>query len=306
LKLSTQDIISFKKLSNEDIKKIFSEAEKFENIAKGKENSDMLKGKILGTLFFEPSTRTKLSFKSAIKRLGGSNIGFSRPEVSSIAKGETLTDTIKTVENYCDTIVLRHPQMGSAKLASEAATVPIINAGDGAGHHPTQTLLDLFSIRKNLNTLENLNIGLVGDLKYGRTVHSLAYAASRFQNKLFLISPESLRMPKEIISDLKEKNTDIRETSNIEEVLPELDVLYVTRIQKERFSDPSEYNKVKDSYVINKKILEEADDKLRIFHPLPRVDEIDPEVDQTKYAKYFDQVFSGVVVRMGLLSLLMG
>lgn len=306
MKLNTKDIISFKKLSNEDVEKIFSEAEKFENIAKGKENSDILKGKILGTLFFEPSTRTKLSFKSAIKRLGGSTIGFSRAEESSVAKGETLTDTIKTVENYCDAIVIRHPQMGSAKLASEAATVPIINAGDGAGHHPTQTLLDLFSIRKNLNTLENLNIGLVGDLKYGRTVHSLAYAASRFQNKLSLISPPSLKMPREIISDLKKKDTEIKETSNIEEVLPELDVLYVTRIQKERFSDPSEYNKVKDSYVINKKILEKADDKLRIFHPLPRVDEIDPEVDQTKYAKYFDQVFSGVVVRMGLLSLLMG
>ncbi len=305
MELNTQNIVTFKELTNEDVETIFSEAERFENIAKGKENSDLLKGKILGTLFFEPSTRTKLSFKSAIKRLGGSTIGFSRPEVSSVSKGESLADTIKTVENYCDAIVLRHPQMGAAKLASEVSEVPIINAGDGAGHHPTQTLLDLFSIRKHLDTLKNLEIGLVGDLKYGRTVHSLAYAASRFENKLYLISPPSLKMPKEIVDDLEEKGKEVIEATSIEEVLPELDVLYVTRIQKERFSDPSEYNKVKDSYEVNTELLEKAKDDMRIFHPLPRVDEIDPAVDSTKHAKYFDQVFSGVVVRMALLSLLM-
>ncbi len=305
MKLSTQNIVSFEELENEDVRKIFSEAEDFESIAKGEESSDLLVGKILGMLFFEPSTRTKLSFKSAIQRLGGSTIGFSRPEVSSVAKGETLADTIRTVENYCDAIVIRHPQMGSAKLASEVAEVPIINAGDGAGHHPTQTLLDLYSIRKSFGTIEDLDIGLVGDLKYGRTVHSLAYAASRFDNKLSLISPEGLEMPREIVNDLKQKGRDIVETSSLEEVLPELDVLYVTRIQKERFSDPTEYNKVKDSYEVNLELLEKAKDELRLFHPLPRVDEIDPEVDSSKHAKYFDQVFSGVVVRMALLSLLM-
>ncbi len=305
MKLSTQNIVSFEELTKEDVRKIFSEAEDFEPIAKGEEISDLLAGKILGMLFFEPSTRTRLSFKSAIQRLEGSTLGFSRPEVSSVAKGETLADTIRTVENYCDAIVLRHPQMGSAKLAAEVAEVPIINAGDGAGHHPTQTLLDLYSIKKNFDTIKNLDIGLVGDLKYGRTVHSLAYAASRFDNKLYLISPSSLKMPREITNDLKEKGREIEETSSIKEVLSELDVLYVTRIQKERFSDLSEYNKVKDSYEVDLELLEKAKNELRLFHPLPRIDEIDPEVDSSKHAKYFDQVFSGVVVRMALLSLLM-
>lgn len=305
MKLSTQNIVSFEELSNKDVDKIFSEAEKFESIGKGEESSDLLEGKILGMLFFEPSTRTRLSFKSAIQRLGGSSIGFSRPDVSSVAKGETLADTIRTVENYCDAIVLRHPQMGSAKLASEVAEVPILNAGDGAGHHPTQTLLDLYSIRKSFGTIKNLEIGLIGDLKYGRTVHSLVYAASRFDNKLYLVSPSGLEMPREIVNDLNEKGRDIEETSNLEKVLPKLDVLYVTRIQKERFSDPSEYNKVKDSYEIDLELLENAKENLRVFHPLPRIDEISPEVDSSPHAKYFDQVFSGVVVRMALLSLLM-
>ncbi|KXB05184.1 aspartate carbamoyltransferase [candidate division MSBL1 archaeon SCGC-AAA382A13] len=305
MKLTTQDIISFKGLTNEDVEKIFSEADKFEKIAKGEKPSELLKGKILGTLFFEPSTRTKLSFKSAIQRLGGSTIGFSRPEVSSVAKGETLADTIRTVEKYCDAIVLRHPQMGSAKLAAEVSKIPILNAGDGAGHHPTQTLLDLYSIRKNFGSIRDLQIGLLGDLKYGRTVHSLAYAASRFENKLYVISPEGLEMPNEIVNDLKNKGREIIESYDLKEVLPKLDVLYVTRIQKERFSDASEYNKVKDSYKINLELLESAKSNMRVLHPLPRIDEIEPEVDSSKYAKYFDQVFNGVVVRMALLSLLM-
>lgn len=305
MKLSSQNIVSFKELTNDDVQKIFRKAEKFEEIGRGKETSDLLNGKILGMLFFEPSTRTRLSFKSAIQRLGGSSIGFSRPEVSSVAKGETLADTIRTVENYCDAIVLRHPQMGSAKLAAEVSEVPVLNAGDGAGHHPTQTLLDLYSIKKNFGSIKGLNIGLVGDLKYGRTVHSLAYAASRFDNKLYLISPSGLEMPREIINDLQDKGKEVEESSSVEEVLPQLDVLYVTRIQKERFSDPSEYNKVKDSYVIDLDLLESAKSELKVLHPLPRVDEISSEVDSSPHAKYFDQVFSGVVVRMALLALLM-
>lgn len=305
MKLSSQNVVSFKELTNDDVQKIFRKAEKFEEIGRGKETSDLLNGKILGMLFFEPSTRTRLSFKSAIQRLGGSSIGFSRPEVSSVAKGETLADTIKTVENYCDAIVLRHPQMGSAKLAAEVSEVPILNAGDGAGHHPTQTLLDLYSIKKNFGSIKGLNIGLVGDLKYGRTVHSLAYAASRFDNKLYLISPSGLEMPREIINDLQDKGKEVEESSSVEEVLPHLDVLYVTRIQKERFSDPSEYNKVKDSYVIDLDLLESAKSELKVLHPLPRVDEISSEVDSSPHAKYFDQVFSGVVVRMALLALLL-
>ncbi len=305
MELSCQDIVSFSGLTNEDVEKIFSEADEFESVGRGEESSDLLKGKILGMLFFEPSTRTRLSFKSAIQRLGGSSIGFSRPDVSSVAKGETLADTIRTVENYCDAIVLRHPQMGSAKLASEVSQVPILNAGDGAGHHPTQTLLDLYTIRKNFGTIENLNIGLIGDLKYGRTVHSLAYAASRFDNRLFLVSPSGLEMPREIVNDLLDKGREIEESSDLEAVLPELDVLYVTRIQKERFSDPSEYNKVKDSYKIDRDLLELSKPDLKVLHPLPRVDEISPEVDSSPKAKYFEQVFSGVLVRMALLSLLM-
>jgi len=305
LKLSNKDIVSFKELTKEDVRNIFSEAEKFEPIGRGEEKSDLLNGKILGMLFFEPSTRTRLSFKSAVQRLGGSSIGFSRPDVSSVAKGETLADTIRTVENYCDAIVLRHPQMGSAKLAAEVSKVPIINAGDGAGHHPTQTLLDLYTIKKNFGEIKGLDIGLVGDLKYGRTVHSLAYAASRFENKLYLISPPGLEMPEEIVNDLQTKGRKVQESSNVEKVLPELDVLYVTRIQKERFSDPSEYNKVKDSYKIDLDLLKSAKQNLTLLHPLPRVDEIAPEVDSSKHARYFDQVFSGVVVRMALLSILM-
>ncbi|MFP4005265.1 MAG: aspartate carbamoyltransferase [Candidatus Hadarchaeia archaeon] len=303
--LSSKNIISFKELSNDDVEKIFSHAEEFESIANGEETSDILNGKILGTLFFEPSTRTKLSFKSAMQRLGGGVIGFSRPEVSSVAKGESLSDTVKVVEKYCDAIVIRHPQMGSAKLAAEAAEVPIINAGDGSGHHPTQTLLDLYSIKKNFGKIENLNIGLLGDLKYGRTVHSLVYAASRFNNNLFLISPSGLELPREIREDLDKKGRKVEETTNLEGILPELDVLYVTRIQKERFSDLSEYQKVKDSYTVDLKLLESAKDILKVLHPLPRIDEISPEVDSSKYAKYFDQAFNGVLVRMALLNLLM-
>lgn len=303
MELESENVITFNELTDDDIERIFSRAEELEPVARGEKDSNCLEGKILGSLFFEPSTRTKLSFKSAVQRLGGSVIGFSRPEVSSAAKGESLADTIRTIENYCDLIVLRHPQMGSAKLAAEAAEVPVINAGDGAGHHPTQTLLDLYTIRKNFGRIVDLKIGLLGDLKYGRTVHSLAYAASRFDNELYFISPSGLEMPGEIIDDLLEAGR-ITESSDLEGVLSELDVLYVTRIQKERFSDPSEYNKVKDSYKVDLELLESASPDLRVLHPLPRVGEISPEVDSSPYAKYFDQVFHGIVIRMALLSLL--
>lgn len=305
MELESKDIISFKELPDDDIEKIFNRAKELEPIARGEKNSDQLEGKILGSLFFEPSTRTKLSFKSAVQRLGGSVVGFSRAEESSVAKGESLGDTVRTVENYCDAIVLRHPQMGSAKFAAEVSEVPIINAGDGAGHHPTQTLLDMYTIEKEFKKISGLNIGLLGDLKYGRTVHSLAYAASRFKNKLYLVSPPGLEMPREIVDDLSDRGREIVESSNLKEVLPELDVLYVTRIQKERFSDPSKYKEVKDSYKVNLKLLEPAKSSLRILHPLPRVDEISPEVDSSPYAKYFQQAFHGVAIRMSILSLLM-
>jgi len=306
LGLANRDIISLGDLSNEEIFQIFEVADRFEPLARGKGRSDLLRGKIMAALFFEPSTRTRLSFESAMKRLGGGVIGFAYPEISSVAKGETLTDTVRTVEKYCDVIVLRHPKMGAARLAAEVAEVPVINAGDGAGHHPTQTLLDLYTIKKTVGRLENLNVGLVGDLKYGRTVHSLVYALSRFENKLFLVAPPALKMPREIVDDISASGREIVETSDLEEVLPELDILYVTRIQKERFPDLAEYAKVKGTYKIGLKSLENAKKELRILHPLPRVDEISPEVDTTPHAKYFDQVFYGMVVRMALLSLLLG
>ncbi len=304
MELESENIIAFSELPDDDVEKIFEKADELEPIAKGEEYSEKLKGKILGSLFFEPSTRTKLSFKSAIKRLGGSEIGFSRASESSVAKGESLADTIRTVENYCDIIVLRHPQMGSAKFAAEVAEIPLINAGDGAGQHPTQTLLDLYTIRKELGKINDLKIGLLGDLKYGRTVHSLAYAASRFNNDLYLISPSELKMPEEIVNDLARRGNPPTESTDLEEVLPELDVLYVTRIQEERFSDPSKYKAMKDSYKINQKLIESGKSNLRVLHPLPRVDEIAPEVDSLPQAKYFEQAFHGVTIRMALLSLL--
>jgi len=306
LRLKGRDIISLEDLSNEEISFIFNTADKFEPIARGKKKSSALAGKVMAALFFEPSTRTRLSFESAMQRLGGNVIGFAEPTTSSIAKGETLADTIKTVEKYSDVIVIRHPKMGAARLAAEVAEIPVINAGDGAGHHPTQTMLDLYTIRKTMGKFKNLNVGLIGDLKYGRTVHSLAYAASRFNNKLFLISPLGLEMPREIVSDLSAQGKEVSETSDLPEVLPQLDVLYVTRIQKERFSDPVEYAKVKNTYKIELKTLKTAKPTLCILHPLPRVDEISSELDSSPYAKYFDQVFYGVVIRAAILSLLLG
>jgi len=306
LRLKGRDIISLEDLSNEEISFIFNTADKFGPIARGKKKSSALAGKVMATLFFEPSTRTRLSFESAMQRLSGSVIGFAEPTTSSIAKGETLADTIKTVEKYSDVIVIRHPKMGAARLAAEVAEIPVINAGDGAGHHPTQTMLDLYTIRKTMGKFKNLNIGLIGDLKYGRTVHSLAYAASRFNNKLFLISPPGLEMPREIVGDLSAQGKEVFETSDLLEVISKLDVLYVTRIQKERFSDPAEYAKVKNTYKIGLKTLETAKPTLCVLHPLPRVDEISSELDSSPYAKYFDQVFYGVVIRAAILSLLLG
>lgn len=306
MSISGRDIITLENLSDEEILQIFETADKFEPVARGKEKSDVLEGKIIGALFFEPSTRTRLSFESAAKRLGGGTIGFAEAGVSSTAKGESLADTVRTVEKYCDAIVLRHPKMGSARFAAEMVEVPVINAGDGAGHHPTQTLLDLYTMRKATGDLEHFDLGLVGDLKYGRTVHSLAYAITRFIPKLFLISPPSLKMPSEIVGDLSDRGIEVVETSNLEAVLPELDILYVTRIQKERFPDPAEYEEIKGTYQVDPELLQEAKQKLRVLHPLPRVDEISPEVDSTPYSMYFDQVFNGVIVRMALLSMLIG
>ncbi len=296
-------IISMKDFSRDEIDIILKRAKEFEPVARGK-RSDLLSGKIIATLFYEPSTRTRMSFETAMKRLGGEVIDLGPIESSSIAKGENLADTIRVIGNYADAIVLRHPREGAARMASEFSNVPIINAGDGAGHHPTQTMLDLYTIMRE-SSLSGLRIALVGDLKYGRTVHSLAYALSLYQADVTLVSPASLKMPEVIKKDLKRQGAIVRETTRIEDVVEEVDVLYVTRIQKERFPDPGEYQKLAGVYRISEELLKKARENLIIMHPLPRVDEIDPAVDSTRYARYFEQSFYGVPVRMALLAMAM-
>ena len=298
-----RDIISIKDFSRKEIDYIFKVAQTMETVAA--KSSDMLKGKILATLFFEASTRTRLSFESAMQKLGGSTIGFAEAEIASVKKGENLADTVRVVESYADVIALRHPLEGAARLAAEFSKVPILNGGSGAEEHPTQALLDLYTMKKEKNKIDGLKIALVGDLRYGRTVHSLAYALSMYNIELFLISPESLRMRREVLQTIKEKIA-VTERTSLDKIVPLVDVLYVTRIQKERFPDPAEYAKVKGSYKIDLEALKEAKKDLIILHPLPRIDEIAPEVDNTPYAKYFPQVWNGIIVRMALLALILG
>ncbi|RLI41518.1 aspartate carbamoyltransferase [Candidatus Bathyarchaeota archaeon] len=303
MKFEGRDIISIKDFSREEIDYILNIAKAMEPLAK--KGSNMLKGKILATLFFEPSTRTRLSFEAAMHKLGGSTIGFAEAEIASVKKGENLADTVRVVENYADVIALRHPLEGAARLAAEFAKVPIINGGSGAEEHPTQALLDLYTIMKEKGGIDGLKIALVGDLRYGRTVHSLAYALSLYNIELYLVSPESLKMRREVLETIKER-ISVTARSNLEKVVSLVDVLYVTRIQKERFPEPAEYAKVKGSYRIDLETLKKAKEDLIILHPLPRVDEIAAEVDRTPYAKYFQQVWNGIVVRMALLALILG
>jgi aspartate carbamoyltransferase catalytic subunit len=303
LQFRGRDIISIEDFSREEINYILNNSKAMEPVASN--GSDMLKGKILATLFFEPSTRTRLSFEVAMLKLGGSVIGFAEAEIASVKKGENLADTVRTVENYADVIALRHPLDGAAKLAAELSKVPIINGGSGAEEHPTQALLDLYTIQREKGKIDGLKIALVGDLRYGRTVHSLAYALSLYNIELHLISPESLRMRREVLRAIQNK-IPVTEDSNIDQVLPQIDVLYVTRIQKERFPDPAEYAKVKGTYKIDLKTLSTAKKDLIILHPLPRIDEIATEVDNKPQAHYFQQVWNGVVVRMALLALVLG
>jgi aspartate carbamoyltransferase catalytic subunit len=303
LEFQGRDIISIEDFSREEINYILEISHAMEPLAQ--KGSDMLKGKILATLFFEPSTRTRLSFEAAMLKLGGSTIGFAEAESASVKKGENLADTVRTVENYADIIALRHPLEGAAKLAAEFSKVPIINAGSGAEEHPTQALIDLYTMQKEKGKIDGLKIALIGDLRYGRTVHSLAYALALYNIELYLISPETLRMRREVIRTIHNKISIIEDT-NLEKIIPQIDVLYVTRIQKERFPDPAEYAKVKGAYKIDLKILKSAKKDLIILHPLPRVDEIATEVDSTPQARYFQQVWNGIVVRMALLALVLG
>jgi aspartate carbamoyltransferase catalytic subunit len=298
-----RDIISIKDFSKDEINHVFKVARNMEPLAA--KGSDMLKGKILATLFFEASTRTRLSFESSMQRLGGSTIGFAEAEIASVRKGENLADTVRTVENYADVIAMRHPLEGAARLAAEFSKVPIVNGGSGAEEHPTQALLDVYTMLKERGRIEGSKIALVGDLRYGRTVHSLAYALSLYDIELYLVSPETLRMRREVLQTIKER-IQVTEKTSLEKIVPMVDVLYVTRIQKERFPDPAEYAKVKGSYRIDLEALSDAKRNLIVMHPLPRVDEIAPEVDDTQYARYFQQVGNGIVVRMALLALILG
>jgi len=295
-------LISAKQLSRGDIEAVLDRAAEF--AADSGAVSEVGADELLGLCFFEPSTRTKMSFDAAMKRLGGDTVDMGSVESSSVKKGESLADTARVVEGYADALVLRHPSEGSARLASEFVDVPVINAGDGAGQHPSQTLLDLHTIREN-GGLDDITVGIMGDLKYGRTVHSLAAALTNFDARQHFISPESLQLPRSVRYDLHEAGAQVREHTELDEVLPELDVLYVTRIQRERFPDESEYRKVAGEYRIDAKTLDAANDDLTVMHPLPRVDEIAPDVDETDYATYFEQAHNGVPVRMALLDSLL-
>jgi aspartate carbamoyltransferase catalytic subunit len=300
--MKNRSLVSIDDLSTQEMLKILDLAEDFEK----KSVQKLLEGKVIATLFFEPSTRTRLSFESAINRLGGKIIGFSDSSSSSVSKGETLNDTIRTVNNYCDLIVMRHPTEGSARFASEIATVPVINAGDGANQHPTQTLLDLYSIRKTQGILDNLNIFMVGDLKYGRTVHSLMMAMARWKATFNFISPDELRMPDEYKLYLDNAGLKYYEHTDFTDIISKADIIYMTRVQRERFSDPIEYEKVKNVYVLRNSMLKNTKPNMRILHPLPRVNEIHMDVDNNPKAYYFEQALNGVYTRQAILCSLLG
>lgn len=295
-----QDIISAKQFDREKVEKLIKLAKKIE--ANKEKYSTLLKGKVMAALFFEPSTRTRLSFESAFAYLGGKVIGFSSAASSSVKKGETLADTIRTVANYADIIVIRHSKEGAAKLAQQFSDVPIVNAGNGSQEHPTQGLLDCLAIHDLKGTLDELNIGLIGDLKYGRTVHSLAHLLSNFNSNLYFISPEQLQMQYRVKDSLRLKNNNFKETTNFKDTLPLLDVVYMTRIQKERFGDIEEYDKVKNAFILTPEEMKSVKDDAIILHPLPRVNEISPEIDSDPRAKYFEQTYHGLMMRKALLA----
>ncbi|MGB4704919.1 MAG: aspartate carbamoyltransferase [Candidatus Saccharicenans sp.] len=302
-----KNILSVKQFTRPDLEYIFSVAHEMRVMVERIGTFDLLKGKILANLFYEPSTRTFASFMAAMQRLGGAVIPISEVRYSSVAKGESPPDTVRTLAAYADVIVLRHPEVGAAALAAQFAGKPVINAGDGVGEHPTQALLDVFTIKEELGRLDNLTVTMLGDLKYGRTVHSLARLLTRFENiKLNYVSPEILRMPRDVMEEVAEKGIPQKEYVVLDEVLPETDVLYVTRVQRERFDNLEEYEKVKDAYVITPKTLEKAKQKMIVMHPLPRVNEIDMEVDKDPRAAYFRQMEYGLYVRMALLAMVLG
>ena len=294
------DLVTMDDLSDDEITQILDEAERLIPVAEGKVTLPLLQGKVLANMFFENSTRTRMSFETAMKRLGGEVLNFSSIG-TSVSKGETLYDTMQMIDGYADIAVIRHPRQGAAQYSADSVNIPILNAGDGSGNHPTQTMLDLFTIRQSQNKIENLRVVLVGDLRYGRTVHSLSHALTRFGASLILVSPPSLRMPSEIVSDLRKSGCEILETENFKDQLDSADVIYMTRIQKERFPDDDEYSKVAGIFKLSSNDLTDVKENLIVMHPLPRVDEIDSSVDKTRHSKYFQQAFNGVPTRMALL-----
>lgn len=301
-----KDILSVKQFDRLDLEYIFGVAHEMHDMVDHIGTFDLLKGKILANLFYEPSTRTSSSFTAAMERLGGSVIPINEVKYSSVAKGESLPDTVRTLECYADVIVLRHPEVGSAAIAAKAARKPVINAGDGIGEHPTQALLDAFTIKEELGHIDGLTVTLLGDLKHGRTVHSLARLLSLYKVKLNYVSPDILRMPPELIDELSQKGVEQAEYTTLDACLPETDVLYVTRVQKERFADEAAYESVKGAYVINAEVMKAAKQRMIVMHPLPRVGEIDPAFDEDPRAAYFRQMEYGLYVRMALLAMVLG
>ena len=297
--MSQKNLISITDFSKEEYLKIMELSQRFET----NPSQSLLKGKVIATLFFEPSTRTRLSFETAINRLGGKIIGFSDSNSSSVSKGESLHDTIKMVSNYADMIIMRHPLEGSARYAAEVSDVPVINAGDGANQHPSQTLLDMYSIMKTQGRLDNINLFMVGDLKYGRTVHSLLMAMSQFENPIFnFVAPPELAMPDEYKQFLTQKGIRFFEHLEFNEIINQADIIYMTRVQKERFIDPVEYEKVKNVYILKNEMLDNTKPNVRILHPLPRINEIHTNVDSNPKAYYFTQARNGVFTRMAIIS----
>jgi aspartate carbamoyltransferase catalytic subunit len=304
--LKGKDILDGAQFTRDQIDGIMDVAADFRTKLESERGLDLLKGYVLAAIFFEPSTRTRLSFETAMHRLGGSVVGFSSGESTSVSKGETIEDTIKTLNEYVDVIAMRHPAIGSARKAAEAADVPVLNGGDGAGQHPTQALLDLFTVKSERGTVDNATIVLCGDLKNGRTVHSGVEIYKHYNCKLICVAPEQLSMPAEVITRLRGLGVDIEETTEIEPAIKKGDFLYMTRIQKERFADVEEYEKLKNSYILTREMVERLNPNLTVMHPLPRVNEITTDVDALPGAAYFRQAGNGVYVRMALLTLVLG
>jgi aspartate carbamoyltransferase catalytic subunit len=301
-----QDIISVRQFTRDNLDYIFGVADEMRAVVRRVGSTDLLKGHVLACVFYEPSTRTSSSFIAAMSRMGGSVIPINEVRYSSVTKGESLPDTIRTLESYADVIVLRHPEIGASEVAAKYARKPIINAGDGVGEHPTQALLDLYTIRTDLGRLDGLHVAMVGDLRYGRTVHSLARLLCLYDVRMTFVSPEILRLPLDVMNEVKDHNLPVRETYDVNDVIADVDVLYVTRVQRERFADQAQYDEVKDWYVITPELMEKAKEQMVVMHPLPRVSEISYAIDDDPRAAYFRQMENGMYIRMALLAAVLG